>query len=70
MDVYLKQHLLKALQKAGLPHSYPTLVRYEQKGIIPSSRLITSKNRKWRVYSEQDIADIVKVIAEYKKIKQ
>jgi len=66
-DIYLKQHLLNALKKAGLPCSYPTLVRYEVKGIIPKTGRVTSKHRKWRVYTQDDIDAIVEAVRKYKK---
>jgi len=59
-----KKQLLEALKKAGLPHSYPTLLEYEAKGIIPVPSLNTNGDR---IYSENDIQEIVVKVREYRK---
>lgn len=61
--LYPKKVLLTALKDAGLPFSYPTLLRYEKNGIIkrPVGE-IKYNDRSWRLYSEEEIATIVEII--------
>ena len=59
-----KKQLLEALAKAKVPHSYPTLLEYESKGIIPAPTLNTNGDR---IYSENDIKEIVLKVKAYRK---
>lgn len=65
-QIYLKQKLLQELKKAGLPASYPTIKRYEDQGIIPKPRIAKFRKRSWRVYTMEDIKEIIKAIRAYK----
>lgn len=64
MELFTKIHLLEALEKAKLPHTYKALLNFERKGIIPTAfnRLNTQ-----RLYTKQEIEDIVRKIKEYKE---
>ena len=59
-----KKQLLEALKKANLPHSYPTLLEYEAKGVIPEPSLNANNNR---IYSETDIQEIIVKVREWRK---
>ena len=66
-DMFSKKHLLIALAKAGLPHSYVTLVGYERRGVISKPKsAIGFGNGKWRFYSSEDIAQIVNEVKQYR----
>lgn len=67
-ELYSKQILLEALKEAGLPHSYPSLLRYEKKGIIqrPANE-IKYPDRSWRFYTIEEIDRIVIRIRKYIK---
>ena len=66
--IYLKQDLVKYLEFRGLPHSYPTILRYEKRGVIPSPRMnikgteYLEFTNKWRVYTGKTIKDIADLI--------
>ena len=66
MKVYTKIHLLKALKKAGLPHTYKSLLNYEKQGIIDRGGEIESASNN-RYFTEQEIKTIVAKIKEQKK---
>ena len=64
---YTKQHLLKALKQAGLPCSYPTLIRYETLGKINKpEKTISFNDREWRLYTRVEIDDIIIKIRSFK----
>ena len=64
--IYLKKDLVSYLKSKNLPHSYPTILRYEKRGVIPSPRMNTKGmdylnfTSDWRVYTGKTI----KMIAE------
>lgn len=61
IKVYTKIHLLQALKKAGLPHTYKSLLNYERQGIVNrGGEMIGASND--RYFTEQEIADIVEKI--------
>lgn len=67
MKVYTKQHLFEALQKAGLPASYKTLLKYERLGIIPrDSEMDVQGVHGTRFYSEKEINQIVERVKKHK----
>lgn len=60
IKVYTKVHLLKALQKAKLPYSYKSLLKYEKLGIIPrKSSIDVVGNNTGRFYTQEEITEIV-----------
>ena len=60
---YFKKDLLAYLKSKGLPASYPTLLDYERKGIIPSPRnQIEGFKVAWRVYTGKEIKKIVNIL--------
>lgn len=65
---YTKKHLQEALQREGLPHTYSTIRKYEDNGVIPrSENPIEFGEREWRMYSETEIKNIVMLVKKYKK---
>jgi len=57
--LYFKKDLQVHLKMLGLPYSYPTILSYERKGLIPSPRRnIESFKTKWRVYTGKEIKEI------------
>lgn len=69
MKVYTKKHLLDALEKEGLPASYKSLLKYEKLGIIPTNNTAEGLGNagNWRLYTEDDIKNIVAKVKEYKQ---
>ena len=67
-QLYSKQILLKKLRENNLPYSYPSLLRYEKKGIIQKPLgMIHYSDRSWRFYSTVEINKIVVLIRKYLK---
>jgi hypothetical protein len=66
-QIYTKNELLEELRKNNLPCDYTTLLRYERRGIVPKPQRIEFPERKWRVYSAAEIADIVNKVRQYRK---
>lgn len=63
--LYYKNDLQKYLKSRGLPYSYPTILRYERLGVIPSPRRkVDDFTRKWRVYTGDDIKVIANILSE------
>jgi uncharacterized protein YlzI (FlbEa/FlbD family) len=71
-----KKDLLEALKNADkknkdikIPSSYKSLIRLEKIGIIPNciSPIKFSSGRKWRVYSREEIDNIITRIIDYKR---
>lgn len=56
--LYLKKTLLAHLKLNGLPHSYPTLLKYERSGEIPSPRNTINS---WRAYTGIEIKEITEI---------
>lgn len=69
MKVFTKKHLLEALKKEGLPSSYKSLIKYENMGVIPTSLNVEGLGNagNWRLYTEQDIKEIVRKVKEHKR---
>lgn len=63
--MFSKQHLLKALKEAGLPASYPTMLEYEKKGILPEPTKIVFSDREWRLYTAEQITSAVDGVRDY-----
>ena len=61
-----RSHLRDHLKKLKLPHTDMTLNRFERDGIIPIPRRMRIGKRKWRMYSEEEISDIIEKIKQYK----
>lgn len=59
--LYYRSDLEKYLKKQGLPHSHPTIIRYEKAGIIPSPRN-QIQTQKSRVYTWEEILEIGKIL--------
>lgn len=67
-QLYSKRHLLKALKKNRLPHSYMTLMKYEKMGVIEEPiRAIGFGNGKHRLYTQEDIDRAVDRVRLYNK---
>ena len=66
--LYSKKHLLKALKKAGLPASYPTMLKYEIAGVIlkPQGQ-VNYDDRVWRFYTQSEMDANVLRVREYLK---
>jgi len=67
--LFSKRHFLQALKKAGLPFSYPSLIKMEKEGLIDKPKnmqMIT--NQEWRFYTAEEIKEnIRKLIEGYSK---
>lgn len=61
--LYFKKDLLRYLKQKGLPHSKPTLLKYERMGIVPSPRRrIEGFKLAWRVYTGAMIKEIANIM--------
>lgn len=69
MKIYTKKHLLETLTKEGLPSSYKSLMKYEKLGVVPvkGGFLGHGSARNWRLYTKEEIDNIVDRIREYKE---
>jgi len=62
---YHKHDLQTYLKSKGLPFSYPTILRYERAGVIPSPRRkVDDFTNKWRVYTGLEIKQIAHTLSE------
>lgn len=77
MKYFTKKHLLEQLRIAhnnskaqggpDIPHTYKTLLVYEKMGFLErKSDVEMGGTSNWRLYTEQDIQDIVKKFIDYK----
>jgi hypothetical protein len=68
MQLYSKQHLLAALEKDGLPHSYKSLLQMEKSGIIPQAgnAIGLGNTNRWRLYTATEIQEIVERVKAHK----
>ena len=66
MKIYTKQHLLQALKKAGLPHTYKSLLNFERQQVIGRGGELESASND-RYFTEKEIADIVSKIKSYRQ---
>ena len=65
-DIFSKKHFLKALKEAGLPCTYPTLIKFENKGIIDKPKQMQSMNKhEWRFYTEDEMEKNIKKLRLY-----
>lgn len=63
--LYYKSDLQKYLKSRGLPFSYPTILRYERLGVIPSPRRkVDDFTKQWRVYTGDEIKVIANILSE------
>lgn len=61
--LYFKKDLLRFLKQQGLPHSKPTLIKYEKMGVIPSPRRrIEGFKLAWRIYTGATIKEIASIL--------
>jgi hypothetical protein len=68
VQLYSKRHLLKALKKNRLPHSYMTLMKYEKMGVVNQPiRAIGFGNGQHRLYTQEDINENVDRVRAYQK---
>ena len=58
---YSSRYLQKALKEAGLAHSQPSIIRYENQGIIP----IHKSPGGIRQYTQEQIEGIVNTLEEF-----
>lgn len=64
--LYSKQKLLEELKNAKLPHSYPSLIRYERRGIVRRPKgEVHYKDRSWRFYTAVEIERIIQKIKKH-----
>lgn len=59
MKLFTKMHLLAALEQNNLPHTYKSLLKMEREGIIPTSGGLEFSMNRQRLYTEEEINDIV-----------
>jgi len=66
--VYTKKHLLEALRKENLPHSYKSLLKLERTGVIPCSAngIETISGNRQRLYSAEEMSAIVDKVKTHK----
>ena len=63
--IYYKHDLQEYLKIRGLPYSYPTILRYERLGVIPSPRRkVDDFTNRWRVYTGLEIKQIAHILSE------
>lgn len=68
IQLYSKRHLLKALKKNRLPHSYMTLMKYEKMGVVTQPiRAIGFGNGRHRLYTQEDINENVDRVRKFQK---
>ena len=61
--LYFKRDLQIYLRSLGIPFSYPTIIKYEKLGVIPSPRLtIEGFENRWRLYTGKEIRDIAEIL--------
>ena len=66
-QLFSKKHFLKALKKEGLPATYMTLRKWEQKGIIDLPKNMQKINvYEWRFYTQEEIKENIEKIKKYK----
>ena len=65
--MFSKQHLLAALEKEKLPHSYKSLLQLERKGVIPqpNNAIGLGNTNRWRLYTKEEIEEIVQRMKNY-----
>ena len=68
-DWLLSSHLKKALKANRLGHTLITIIHWERTGVIPVPKRVLFQGKKWRVYTEQGIKDIVSALVEKSKLK-
>ena len=70
-EVFSKKHLMEALKRAGLTWSYSSILRFERGGMIerPKSELGNNEYNGNRLYSQQEIEEIVARVAAHQKGK-
>lgn len=59
--MYMKKHLRRYLHQLGIPSSRPTILSYEQKGLIPVPKhddIMGGFERKWAMYTGAEIIQI------------
>ena len=62
---YYKHDLQAYLKSKGLPYSYPTILRYERLGVIPSPRRkVDDFTGRWRTYTGIEIKQIAHILSE------
>src|SRR3990167_2970528 len=63
-----KKDLLRELKKAKLPSSYTFLLKLERLGIVqkPVGLKFSDNVEAWRVYTEEEVDDILTLVREYK----
>lgn len=63
--LYYKSDLQRYLKSKNLPYSYPTILRYERLGKIPSPRRkVDDFTKQWRVYTGDEIRVIANILSE------
>jgi len=56
-----------ALKKSKLPYTKPTIINYERMGVIkPGSYSVVRKSRIDRMYTAEEVGEVVRCIREYR----
>lgn len=61
---YLKKDLMAYLKGIGVASTYPTILKYERMGVIPSPRrTIEGFKINWRLYKGSEIKKIGRILS-------
>lgn len=69
MKLFTKIHLIEALKNVGIVIAYKTIIEYERKGIIPTSKNgieYEVRPGRTRFYTEEELKNIVEKVKEYR----
>lgn len=69
MKIITKADLLDILKANDLPHSYKSLLKYEQMGVLPRPKNNTgfgATNASMRIYSPEEIQEAIDKLRAYK----
>jgi hypothetical protein len=74
IELYTVKDLLSALKEAGLSYTRPKFNWYESQGLIPTPTYVANmhrtnyfNNNKMRLYTKEEIANIIVVIRQIEK---
>ena len=61
-DWLLTSDLYRELAKHGFSANLNALLRWEKKGVLSPPKRVLFKGKEWRVYTKEDIGEIVKIL--------
>lgn len=61
-DWLFTSDLYRELAKHGFSANLNALLRWEKKDILPPPKRVLFKGKEWRVYTKEDIDEIVKIL--------